>query len=146
MTKWQKWIKTKKVEALGLSFRSRWEANIARLLNWQVETKAIKSWSYEPRLFKFPDKQFKNRNSQRRPGFIIDFGVETLAGETVYYEVKGLWTGDADRKKSRMNEFYPDIIVIWIDEKEYHRVEEAYGDIVPGWEHSRRTGGAVEFD
>lgn len=94
-------------------FRSSWEANYARYLNWRCMRKEIKDWKYEAKTFRFD-------GVTRGPyTYLPDFEVELLDGSLEYHEVKG-WMDAASRSRiKRMKEFYPDVPLVVIDQQEY---------------------------
>jgi hypothetical protein len=102
-------------------FRSAWEANYARYLNWSKV-----KWEYEVKTFRF--------ESIRRGvmSYTPDFWLPD-AGE--YHEVKGWMTPRSATALSRMARFYPDVKVVVID-KAWFRVASrgALASVVPNWE------------
>ena len=85
---------------LGQYFRSAWEANFARILNYQGKT-----WSYEPTTFQLSDTM------SYTPDFLC---------EGVYYEIKGRMNDDAIKKLKFMSEKYPDVKIELIDSVKYN--------------------------
>jgi len=117
-----------KREDLGdMYFRSRWEANYARYLNFLLSKKEIKKWEYEPDTFWF-DKIKRGTRS-----YTPDFKVTENSGYVVYHEVKG-WMDDKSKTKlSRMGKYYPSVNIIIIGEKEYKSIAK-FSKLVLGWE------------
>lgn len=99
---------------LRCTFRSSWEANVARVFN----TIGL-VWKYEPRRFSLPSGK----------SYCPDFQLETGA----FIEVKGfLRQADADR----MDEFrgaYPEEKLYMIGQETYYRMRLKWSHL-PGWE------------
>ena len=64
-------------------YRSRWEANYARYLEWLRVRGDIKYWSHEKDTFWFE----KIKRGVR--SYLPDFRVTEINGDVVYHEVKG---------------------------------------------------------
>lgn len=101
----------------GQYFRSAWEANYARYLNWLMRKNRIKGWKYEARLFRY-------EGVTRGPyTYLPDFEVETLDGGVVYHEVKGWMTPKSRSQIRRMRRFFPDVQLYVVDEGEYNQIK-----------------------
>ena len=108
-------------------FRSKWEANYARFLNFLVAKKEIIKWEYEVDTFWF--EKIKRGTRSYTP----DFKIFENNGSTVYHEVKG-WMDDKSKTKlQRMCKYFPEIKIIIIAEKEYRSISQ-YKSLIPGWE------------
>lgn len=106
-------------------FRSTWEANYARLLDYQK----IK-WVYEPKTFIFKEV-FRGAKS-----YLPDF---YLPDSDEYHEVKG-WMKSTDRTKlKRMAKYFPDVKIVMIDRDVYLEYEKKYAFDIPTWEFSAAT-------
>lgn len=109
-------------------FRSKWESNYARYLEWLKQVKEIKEWEHEPETFWF-DKIKRGTCS-----YLPDFRVTEKNGAVVYHEVKG-WMDDRSKTKiRRMKKYYPKIKLIVIDSKKYKELSRQVSGLVPGWE------------
>lgn len=108
-------------------FRSSWEANYARYLNWLKSVGVIASWLYEPQVFEFP---VKRGNTSYTP----DFKVTSIDGSYSWHEVKGWMDAASKTKLKRMAKFYPSEEVIIIGKKEYYEIARAIKNALPGWE------------
>ncbi len=97
-------------------YRSRWEANYARYLQWLLERGEIKSWRHEPKTFWFLSIKRGTRS------YLPDFEVVELNGRTVYHEVKGWLDAGSKVKLKRMAKYYPDEKLILIDAKSYRSI------------------------
>jgi len=105
----------------GRYFRSKWEANYARFLNF---TKV--KWEFEPTTFWF--EGIKRGTRSYTPDF-------WLPERGCYHEVKG-WMDDKSRVKlERMARFHPDVNIIVID-KDWFASAERNGlcGLIPHWE------------
>ncbi len=108
-------------------FRSRWEANYARYLQWKKEHKEIMDWKYEVDTFWFE----KIRRGVR--SYKPDFKIFPVEGEPYYDEVKGWMDQRSKTTLRRMAKYYPEITVNIIDKKVINGLKN-YGYIIKGWE------------
>lgn len=109
-------------------FRSSWEANWARYLNWLVETKTIQKWEYEVDTFEFI-------NIKRGTRFYTpDFKVFNNDGSIEYHEIKGYMDSKSATKLKRMAKNYPNIKIILIEKSEYQAVARQLKTFLPNWE------------
>lgn len=111
---------------LQMFFRSTWEANYARYLNFLVERNQILGWEYESIEFYFP---IKRGTRFYRP----DFLVFELTGEIVIHEVKGHMTQKANTALTRMAKYYPGITLNLIDRSHYKSIAK-YQRLISEWE------------
>jgi len=95
-------------------FRSNWEANFARVLNYQN-----KSWEYEPSSFTL------SNGRTYTPDFL---------SENVYYEIKGRFTDACREKLELFRSEYPDIQLVLIDGVKYDELRLQYKSLIPTWE------------
>jgi len=100
---------------LNIYFRSAWEANFARYLNFLG-----KDWSYEPKRF-----LLKSGLS-----YTPDFYVIT---DDIYYEVKGAWIGKSREKVEDFIREYGITLVI-IEREAYDSIKSKYSKKIIGWE------------
>lgn len=109
---------TRKVGGKTITFRSRWEYNIAKWLQAQVETGKIDKWEYEPQPFSLM------RPNGQTIGYLPDFRV-TKGTAVNYIEVKGRMF-PKDRMKIRLfREQHGSLDVI--DSKKYSQIAAIYG-------------------
>lgn len=109
-------------------FRSRWESNWARYLNWLVALGEIQGWEYEVDTFEFAAIKRGNRS------YTPDFKVTNKDGSIEYHEVKG-WMDDTSRVKlDRMARYYPDVRIVLIDGPAYKAVAREMQRVIPHWE------------
>jgi hypothetical protein len=109
-------------------YRSRWEANYARYLEFLKDSKHIKDWSHEPKTFWFEGVK------RGCVSYLPDFCVTELDGTEAYHEVKGWMDARSKTKLKRMRKYHPDVKLIVIDKKAYTEIERKLGVVIPGWE------------
>lgn len=94
-------------------YKSQWEVNYAKYLEFLKKAKHILDWEYEPDTFWFE----KIRRGVR--SYTPDFKV-TYAGDKVeYHEVKGWMDTKSKTKLARMAKYYPQISLVLVDEPQY---------------------------
>lgn len=108
-------------------FRSRWEANYARYLQWLKERGDILEWEYEPETFWF-DKIKRGVRS-----YLPDFRIHELNGSKPLHEVKGWMDARSKTTLKRMAKYHPEETIILIREKEY-RALSRFSALIGGWE------------
>jgi hypothetical protein len=108
-------------------FRSSWEANYARYLNWLISLGEIVGWEYEAETFEFPVKR-GNRT------YTPDFRVTNQDASIEYHEVKGWMDDDSRVKLDRMRRYYPDKKLIVIGEDSYRAIKRQVGGLIANWE------------
>ena len=109
-------------------YRSRWEANYARYLEWLKSIGQIKSWSHESKTFWFSGVK---RGSV---SYLPDFCVVENNGSEAYHEVKG-WMDDRSKTKiKRMAKYHPDVKLFVIQEKQYNEIKRKISSLIPDWE------------
>jgi len=109
-------------------FRSRWEANYARYLQWLVKQGQILSWEHEPHTFWFE----KIKRGVR--SYLPDFKVTELNGGVVWHEVKGYMDAKSKTKLKRMKIYHPDEKLLVIAAKEYKEIQAKVSGLIIGWE------------
>ena len=112
----------------GKYFRSGWEANYARYLNWLVCIGEILSWEYEPEVFEF-------KGIKRGAMFYVpDFKITNPNGTIEYHEIKGWMDKRSQTKLNRMEKYYPDVKLILIDSSSYRKLAQDVRRLIPTWE------------
>lgn len=112
----------------NIFFRSGWEANYARFLEYMRCRGEIVAWEHEPKTFWFPGVR------RGAVSYLPDFKVTKPCGLEEYHEVKGWMDSRSKTKLRRMRKYFPKVIVIVIDAEAYRRLAAWWGRIVPGWE------------
>lgn len=113
----------------GMYFRSAWEANYARYLNWLQAKGEIERWEYEPETFWF--LAIKRGVRSYKPDFKI-----WERGNSYFVEVKG-WMDDKSKTKlKRMKKYHPHIRVDVVDARQYASIKSKVSRLIRGWEHS----------
>ncbi len=112
----------------GQYFRSSWEANYARFLNWMVAHGDVATWEYEPKTFRFPGVE------RGTITYTPDFRVELKSGRTEWHEVKG-WMDNASKVRlKRMAKHFPSEVLVLVGAPQYREIEKKLGSVIPGWE------------
>src|SRR5512146_3171839 len=114
-------------------FRSMWEANWARYLNFLVQHRAIREWQYEPDTFWF------DRIKRGTRSYTPDFRVTENDGQVIYHEIKGWLDRESRTKLSRMAIYHPSVRVQVIDKHAYRRAARSLSRLIPGWETEKRV-------
>lgn len=109
-------------------YRSRWEANYARFLEWQKNNSAITDWKHEPRTFWFEGIK------RGCVSYLPDFWVLKPDGSEEYHEVKG-WMDDRSKTKlKRMKKYHPLVTLVLVDSKKYKQITGEFSHLIEGWE------------
>ena len=108
-------------------FRSTWEANYARYLNWLKAQGQIESWSYEAKVFTFP---VKRGTTEYRP----DFLVTESDGTQTWHETKGYLDAKSKTQLKRMAKYYPEEKIVLVDSKVYKDLEKMFSRVIENWE------------
>jgi len=108
-------------------YRSRWEANYARYLEFQKRNGLIKSWVHESETFWF--------EGVRRGcvSYLPDFKITTNDGSIEFHEVKGWMDGRSKTKIRRMAKYHPDVKLI-IRSGDWFKANKNLASIIQDWE------------
>lgn len=109
-------------------FRSRWEANYARYLEWLKLRGDIADWKHEPETFWFDGIKRGTRS------YLPDFRVENNDGSIDFHEVKGWEDARSKTIFKRMAKYHPEQRLIVIRSKEYNQIERTLSRLIEGWE------------
>src|SRR6185369_4619861 len=109
-------------------FRSSWEANYARYLNFLVKNKEIKKWEYEVDTFAFGTIKRGVRF------YTPDFKVFNNDGSFIYHEVKGWMDAKSKTRAKRMTKYYPDVKVIIIGKDWFRANGKNLSSLITNWE------------
>lgn len=112
-------------------FRSSWEANWARYLNWLKAHGKIAGWEFEPKTFEFV--KIKRGSKFYTP----DFLVTAVDGSQVWHEVKGYMDARSATKLKRMAKYFPQERVELIDKDRYRNIAQQVAQFIPTWEGVR---------
>lgn len=125
-TRWDQGWRT--IGGIKKYYRSRWEANYARYLEWLKTHGQIQSWEHEPKTFWFE----KIRRGTR--SYLPDFRIVENNGAIRFHEVKGWMDARSKTKIKRMAKYYPDITLIVIDSNAYKAIARQMSNAIEGWE------------
>lgn len=114
-------------------YRSRWEANYARYLQWLVERGEILRWKHEPETFWFDAIKRGVRS------YLPDFRVWELDGTSRLHEVKGWMDARSKTTLRRMAKYHPGETIVLIRERDYNEIARKVGGLIEGWEASGRS-------
>ena len=111
-------------------FRSRYEANYARYLNFlMVKGNDIARWEYEPDTFEFS----KIKRGIRF--YTPDFKVTFKSGHIEYHEVKGWDYPRGVTARKRMAKYYPHIKLVLVGEEFFKAVRiQGFHRLIDNWE------------
>jgi hypothetical protein len=112
----------------GKYFRSAWEANYARYLNWLISIGQIAKWEFEPDVFEFHAIKRGTRS------YLPDFKVYGCDGSIEYHEVKGWMDQKSKTKLDRMAKYYPEVKIVLIDKDVYRAIAKQVKGFIPFWE------------
>lgn len=116
-------------------FRSRWEANYARYLNWLVSQGEIEKWEYETDTFWF--EKIKRGVRSYKPDFKI-----WEKGKIHYDEIKGYMDSKSSTKIKRMRIYHPSVDLRVVDANAYKAIAKSVSMIIKNWE-TARTGKSI---
>ena len=112
----------------NIYFRSKWEANYARYLEWLKINGNIQSWEHESEVFWFEGIK------RGCVSYLPDFKIMNNDGSIEYHEVKGWMDARSKTKLKRMAKYYPDKKVVVISAKEYKAIEKSVSSLITDWE------------
>jgi hypothetical protein len=104
-------------------FRSSWESNVAKYLQWLKEKGEIKEWEYEATTFWFE----KIKRGVR--SYTPDFKITEKDGTHNYIEVKGWMDTKSRTKLKRMAKYYPNETLHLYDESVYNDLKKKISKI-----------------
>lgn len=119
----------KRKDLENIYFRSSWEANYARYLNYLKSKKLIFKWEFEPDTFWFENIKRGIRS------YLPDFKIwDTAYSEPYYVEVKGWMDSKSKTKIKRMKKYYPYIRLDVVEKKQYLEIKNKLSRLIPFWE------------
>lgn len=107
-------------------FRSTWEANYARYLDFLVTSDSIQWWEYEPETFWFEKIKRGTRS------YLPDFKIYNADGSHHWVEVKGYMDAKSKTKIKRFHKYYPKEKLIVVD-KTWFKENKKHAQFL-GWE------------
>lgn len=113
--------------------RSRWEANIARMLEFRRISGDLISWEHEPVTFWF--EKIKRGARSYKP----DFRVIEKDKAPYFIEVKGWMDARSKTTLKRMKKYHPSVTVDVIDSKRYAVIKKQLQYVIEGWESDARN-------
>ncbi len=109
-------------------FRSTWEANYARYLNWLVSLGKVTSWEYEAKTFEFEGIKRGTRF------YTPDFKVVLPSGKIEWHEVKGWMDAGSQTRLNRMAKYYPNEVIKVFDATWFKAANRNVAPMIPTWE------------
>ena len=111
-------------------FRSSYEANYARYLNFLIKnTGEIKRWEFEKQTFEFTKIKRGTRT------YLPDFKVYFADGHIEYHEVKGWDYPKGITARKRFAKYFPHLKLVLINEEFFKAIRRQGGNkLIPGWE------------
>lgn len=109
-------------------FRSRWEANFARILEKRKQSGEIIEWLHEPKTFWFEGIK------RGCVSYLPDFMVTLPDGSEEFYEIKGWMDDRSITKLKRMKKYHPKVVLHLVDSKAYKKIEKEMAGSIEGWE------------
>lgn len=97
-------------------FRSGWEVNYARYLEFLRQKGKIKDWDFETKTFWF--EQIKRGTRSYLPDFLVVNNDDSQE----YHEVKGHMDQRSATKIKRMAKYYPNVKLVVIQKSEYREI------------------------
>jgi hypothetical protein len=113
----------------GIFFRSSWEANYARYLNFLRARGLVYRWEHEPETFWF--KGIKRGCVSYLPDFKV---WDSKDSEAYYVEVKGWMDPKSRTKIKRFLKYYPELTLKLVDREMYSWIKSQYSGLIEGWE------------
>ena len=113
----------------GIYFRSSYEANYARYLNFLIANSKLQKWEYEVDTFTFNKIQRGTRQ------YTPDFKVHLNNGHIEYHEVKGWDYPKGITARKRFAKYYSHLKLIVID-RDFFKALNKQGIVrlIPNWE------------
>jgi len=102
---------------IGISFRSKMEANLYRYFQWLKQNDIIKNVVYETKdnNFEFPKKHGTTQ-------YKLDFKITRLDNTVYFVEAKGYMDRKSKTKLKLMEKYYPNIEVQVINKRTYNQI------------------------
>lgn len=108
-------------------YRSRWEANYARYLEFLKTHGEIVEWEHESKVFWFEGIK------RGVMSYLPDFRVVLKNDKEEFHEVKGWMDTRSKTKIKRMRIYHPEVKLLVIDAA-WFKSMKAWQSLIPGWE------------
>ena len=118
----------RKIEDKRHYFRSRWEANYARYLQWMKSQKLILDWQFEPQTFWFESIKRGVRS------YLPDFKVIRMDSTHYWVEVKGFYDRKSMTKIKRFNKYYSHEELRLVDKSWFLTNSTKLSKLILSWE------------
>ena len=118
----------REINGRKIYFRSKWEANYARYLEFLKANKNIADWEHEPETFWFE----KIKRGVR--SYLPDFKVTNLDGTHHWVEVKGYMDSRSATKIKRFAKYHPVQKLILIQGEWFSQNNKKLSAIIKNWE------------
>lgn len=119
----------RKIGVKAKYYRSSWEANFARYLQFLKEKKIIRNWWHEPKTFYF------NKIKRGVRSYLPDFKVNRQDCTHYWVEVKGWMNAKSKTKIKRFRKYYPKEQLFIVDKKWFDKYSKKLSLVCDGWEH-----------
>ena len=110
-------------------YRSAWEANYARYLEYLKKNNRIRDWFHEPKRFIFSEVKRGIKS------YLPDFKVYRENGTHFWVEVKGFMDSKSKTKIKRFRKYFPDETLLIVDKTWFTKNSKAISIVCDGWEH-----------
>lgn len=118
----------REIDGRRIYFRSRWEANYARYLQFLKERNQISDWFHEPETFWFLQIKRGVRS------YLPDFKIINKDNTHYFVEVKGFYDSKSLTKIKRFNKYYPQEKLFLVDAKWFKANSDKLKFLIPFWE------------
>jgi predicted nuclease of restriction endonuclease-like RecB superfamily len=108
-------------------FRSRYEINYCKYLEWLKKNNLIVEWHYEPKTFWF--EGIRRGTVSYKPDFLIEY-----SDKQQWVEVKGYWDKRSLTKIKRFKKYFPELQLISVDKEWFSKNSRKLMIIVKDWE------------
>jgi uncharacterized protein DUF1064 len=109
-------------------FRSKWEANYARYLEYMKNQGWILEWEHEPKTFWF------NGIKRGVVSYLPDFRVLRPNGTHYWVEVKGFMDQRSKTKLARFKRYFPNEEMLLIDKSWFQQNNVSMRILIKEWE------------
>lgn len=118
----------KEIDGKKFYFRSKWEANYAKYLQFLKVHNQIKEWEHEPQTFWFEGIK------RGVVSYLPDFKITRSDGTHYWIEVKGWLDPRSNTKIKRFAKYFPEEKLIVIDSKWFSKNNKQMKFLIKTWE------------